>query len=193
MVGRAAHDRYDGRLRIGLAARGYSGNPFGDDECGKFYARAMSVWSLLLASQGFIHDGPAGVIGFAPRWLPQDHRSFFTAAEGWGLFTQRRRGGAQTETIELRGGRLRVKTLVFEAADVGRGFTSAPDSAGMGMPALQAGGASWRPKAVTVTIAGRAAPASLAVEGQRVTVSLSSARVVRAGEAMEVALTGFPG
>ncbi len=119
-VARAISIRYDGRLREGLtpsrtASWGYSGNPFGDDECGKFYARAMSVWSMLLACQGFIYDGPAGRIGFKPAWKPEGHTSFFTAAEGWGLFTQRRKGNTQTERIELKSGRLRVASLVFEA------------------------------------------------------------------------------
>ncbi|MBN1343922.1 MAG: glucosylceramidase, partial [Phycisphaerae bacterium] len=90
LVARAVADRYDGRERTGLtgadtASWGYSGNPFGDDECGKYYARAMSIWSMLTACQGFVHDGPAGVIGFAPVWRAEDHVSFFTAAEGWGL------------------------------------------------------------------------------------------------------------
>ncbi len=115
----AVADRYDGRLRTGLTGGnytswGYSGNPFGDDECGKFYARAMSVWSLLLACQGFIYDGPAGRIGFRPAWRPEDHASFFTAAEGWGLFSQKRDNGLQTERIEVRYGRLKVRELVFE-------------------------------------------------------------------------------
>ena len=43
LVAKAVYDRYDGRLRDQLTATrtsswGYSGNPFGDDECGKFYA-----------------------------------------------------------------------------------------------------------------------------------------------------------
>jgi hypothetical protein len=50
----SAADRYDGRLRRlpgpqENASWGYSGNPFGDDECGKFYARAMSSWGVLIA------------------------------------------------------------------------------------------------------------------------------------------------
>jgi uncharacterized protein (DUF608 family) len=115
-VVRAAADRYDGRLRTGLsgAAWGYSGNPFGDDECGKFYARPMSIWSMLLACQGFVYDGPAGVIGFRPAWKPDDHRSFFSAAQGWGLFTQTRRDGRQTERIEVRYGKLAVSSVAFE-------------------------------------------------------------------------------
>jgi hypothetical protein len=119
LVTRAIYDRYDGRLRTGLtntnwASWGYSGNPFGDDECGKFYARAMSVWSILLASQGFIYDGPAGAIGFKPIWQPDDHASFFTAAEGWGLFTQKRTREAQREQIEVKFGTLKVKELLCE-------------------------------------------------------------------------------
>jgi len=112
---KAAADRYNGELRTGMTDRawGYSGNPFGDDECGKFYARAMSNWSVLLACQGFVYDGPAGLIGFKPVWRPEDHKSFFTAAEGWGVFAQRRRGNTQTERIEIRYGQLRVKSLLF--------------------------------------------------------------------------------
>ena len=118
-VARAVSMRYNGRLRANLTpgdytSWGYSGNPFGDDECGKFYARAMSVWSMLLACQGFIYDGPAGLIGFLPVWQPEDHRSFFTSAEGFGLFHQQRDDSRQTERIEVRSGKLRVAALAFE-------------------------------------------------------------------------------
>jgi len=120
---RAVADRYDGRLRTGLtpgdsASWGYSGNPFGDDECGKFYARSMSSWSLLLACQGFVYDGPARVIGFLPRWQPDDHASFFTAAEGWGLFTQKRTRGVTRVTLELRYGKLPIRTFVLQHTGV---------------------------------------------------------------------------
>jgi len=118
-VVKAVSDRYDGRLRTGLtesqwASWGYSGNPFGDDECGKFYARAMSVWSVLLACQGCIYDGPAGTLGFKPVWQPEDHASFFTSADGWGSFVQKRRHDRQTDCVELKCGSLRVGKLIFE-------------------------------------------------------------------------------
>jgi hypothetical protein len=169
MVVRAVHDRYDGRRREGLtpgdtASWGYSGNPFGDDECGKFYARALSVWSLLLACQGFVYDGPAGVIGFRPVWRPEDHRSFFTAAEGWGVFAQRRGDRSQIERIEVRHGRLRVKTMVFEVPE------------------------EWQVSQVTVILAGAPVEASLAVEGADVRVIVPASAVVRAGQALEVEL-----
>ena len=109
----AARSRYDGRRRDGVNS-GPGGNPFNELECGKFYARAMSSWGLLIAAQGLVLEGPAGVIGFKPKWQPADHRSFFTAPEGWGLFVQSRTDGVQSERIEVRHGRLRVRQLVFE-------------------------------------------------------------------------------
>ncbi len=108
-----ARSRYDGRKRDGLNS-GPGGNPFNELECGKFYARALSSWSLLIASQGQVLDGPKGVLGFKPRWQPANHRSFFTAPEGWGLFLQDRKGNEQHERIELRHGKLQLQELVFE-------------------------------------------------------------------------------
>src|SRR3954452_10134339 len=65
---KAVSDRYDGRLRTKMAllncgAGDGGGNPFGDDECGKRYARAMSSWSVLLALEGFRYDAAAQTIG----------------------------------------------------------------------------------------------------------------------------------
>lgn len=118
-VVKAIADRYDGRIRRDVSAGetaswGYTGNPFGDDECGKFYARAMSSWSLLIACQGFVYDGPSGRIGFRPVWNPEDHASFFTAAEGYGLFRQLRKGSTQTCTLEVRAGKIEVVEFTSE-------------------------------------------------------------------------------
>jgi hypothetical protein len=73
----------------------------------------MSVWSMLLACQGFIYDGPAGAIGFRPVYRPEDHRSFFTAAEGFGLFSQKRAENTQASLVEIRSGLLKLSTLVL--------------------------------------------------------------------------------
>ncbi|MCS7310727.1 MAG: glycoside hydrolase family 116 protein, partial [Armatimonadetes bacterium] len=108
-----ARSRYDGRRRDGLDS-GPGGNPFNELECGKFYARAMSSFGMLLAAQGVILDTPAGVLGFAPRWQPEDHRSFFITGTGWGLFTQKREQETQREEIHLRYGYLRLRELVFQ-------------------------------------------------------------------------------
>ena len=161
--------RYDGRLRTGLtpsdyASWGYSGNPFGDDESGKFHARAMSSWSLLLACQGFIYDGPAGVIGFKPVWQPEDHASLFTAAEGFGLFSQKRETGRQTERLEVRHGKLRVTAMRF----------GLPDGV--------------RAKRAIVRADGREIPSSFTVQNDEAHVVLNQPHVVEAGKTLEVVI-----
>lgn len=127
-VVRAVSDRYDGRQRTDLtnsdyASWGYSGNPFGDDECGKFYARAMSVWGMLIACQGFIYNGPEMIIGFKPVWQPEDHVSFFTSAQGWGMFRQKRSAQQQIDNIEIMVGSLTVQKLIFELPEATSGIT----------------------------------------------------------------------
>jgi hypothetical protein len=67
-----------------------------------------------LASQGFVYEGPQKKIGFKPNYKPQDHKSFFTAAQGWGLFEQKRDENSQLNKICLRWGNLPVKEMVFE-------------------------------------------------------------------------------
>ena len=104
-------------------AWGYTGNPFGDDECGKFYGRSLSIWSALLALQGFVYDGPAGRIGFVPRWQPGDHASLFTASEGYGLFTQKRSGREQVASIAVREGRLRLNEVELGTPESGQPMT----------------------------------------------------------------------
>ncbi len=112
---KAASDRYNGKLKVGYKGAwgnwGYSGNPFGDDECGKFYSRAMSIWSVLLALQGYSFDGPAKSIGFNPVWKPENHVSFFTVAQGWGTFHQKRESGKQINMIELLYGKLELAEI----------------------------------------------------------------------------------
>ncbi len=162
-VVKMARSRYDGRRRDGLNS-GPGGNPFNELECGKFYARAMSSWSLLIASQGLVLDGPAGVLGFKPCWQPEDHRSFFTAPEGWGLFVQKREGNAQHERIELRHGRLQLAELVFE------------------VPSTE------KEPAVHVRVGDRAVNASLKRDRTEVRLSLAESARVLEGQAVEVTL-----
>ena len=73
---------------------GPGGNPFNELECGKFYARAMSSWSLLIASQGLVLEGPKGILGFKPNWQPEDHRSLLHRAGGLGAVRPAAQAGA---------------------------------------------------------------------------------------------------
>jgi uncharacterized protein (DUF608 family) len=105
-VARMIHDRYHARRR----------NPYNEVECSDHYARAMASYGAFLAACGFTYHGPKGHMGFAPRVTPDDFRSAFTAAEGWGTFTQRRTKGGLAASIEVKRGKLGVRSLALEVA-----------------------------------------------------------------------------
>jgi non-lysosomal glucosylceramidase len=52
-------------------------------------------------------------MAFAPRLTPENFRSAFTAAEGWGTFAQTHDGSAQHASIEVKWGKLGLKTLTL--------------------------------------------------------------------------------
>jgi non-lysosomal glucosylceramidase len=104
---RGIHERYDPAKH----------NPFNEVECGDHYARAMASWGVYTALAGYEYHGPKGHLGFAPRITPENFRAAFTAAEGWGTFAQKRQGRIQREQIELRWGRLGLKSLAFAVPD----------------------------------------------------------------------------
>ncbi|HEY3321317.1 MAG TPA: GH116 family glycosyl-hydrolase [Planctomycetota bacterium] len=153
-ITRAIHDRYYASRR----------NPFNEVECGDHYARSMASYGVFLAACGFEYHGPKAHIGFSPRLTPENFRSAFTSAEGWGTFTQKREGSAQRETIELKSGRLRVRTLAFAVA------------------------ADAKPGKVSVTVNGNAVEAKLAQDGARATITLSADATIQMGQKMEVAI-----
>jgi len=101
-VERAVHDRYHPAKR----------NPYNEVECSDHAARAMASYGVYLAACGFELHGPKGHLGFAPRLGPDYFRAAFTAAEGWGTYSQQI-GEDKTlrALIELRYGKLRLRTL----------------------------------------------------------------------------------
>ena len=107
-------------------------NPFNEIECGDHYARAMASWGVYTALAGYEYDGPKAHIGFAPRITPEDFRAAFTAAEGWGTFSQKRDEKTQREQIHVRWGKLSVESLAFEVPDgfsAGRAVVSLDNTA----------------------------------------------------------------
>lgn len=151
---RAVHDRYHPLKR----------NPYNEVECGDHYARALASWGVYTALQGFEYHGPKGHIGFAPRITPENFKSAFTGAEGWGLFAQKREGGAQEDRIEVRWGVLRLKTLAFE---------------------IPAGTA-----VTAVSVAANDAPieSTFTVDGTRVMVTLAAETTIAQDQAMIVSM-----
>jgi hypothetical protein len=104
IVLKAIDERYDAAKR----------NPWCEIEGAEHYSRAMHSWNILLALSGYTCDGPAGKIGFSPKITPDDFKSFFSAAEGWGSYTQQRTGTTQTSIIDLKYGQLQLNTIVLD-------------------------------------------------------------------------------
>jgi uncharacterized protein (DUF608 family) len=151
-ITRMVHDRYHAARR----------NPWNEVECGDHYARSMASYGVFLAACGYEHHGPQGHLGFAPRLTPEDFRAPFTTCEAWGTFGQKRDGARQHETIAVKFGKLRVKTLAFELAEPS--------------PATSA----------KVLVRGQPVPATVAQEGRRLVVTLQQAAVVQEQESLEV-------
>ena len=101
---RAVYDRYHPAKR----------NPYNEIECSDHYARAMSSYGALITASGFRHNGPDGMLGFAPVLNADAFKSAFTAAEGWGTYQRSKQGRQTSETITLKRGILRLRK--FECA-----------------------------------------------------------------------------
>jgi len=154
-VVRAIHDRYHAARR----------NPWNEVECGDHYARAMASHGAFLAACGFEYHGPKGHIGFAPRLTPGNFKCAFTAAEGWGSFSQVQTRGRMDISLAVNWGSLRVKTLSFVLAQ----------------PASRA--------AVTVAVAGSSVPATIAVNDRRALVTLAAETRIAAGQSMTIGIS----
>lgn len=103
---RACLDRYDGIRR----------NPYNEYECGSWYARALSSYSLLQALTGIRFDAVTGTL-FIDSRIGNDFRSFFSA-EGWygtvGLekgkpFVKVSKGDATIKKCMVNGRKMKVK------------------------------------------------------------------------------------
>jgi len=101
---RAIHERYHAAKR----------NPFNEIECSDHYARAMASYGTFVTACGFEYHGPKGYIKFAPKWNRADFKAPFTAAAGWGTYTQKLTGQKQEHSLELKYGELEIKELAFE-------------------------------------------------------------------------------
>jgi hypothetical protein len=125
----------------------------------------MASFGVYLAACGYAYHGPRGQLAFAPRLTPDNFRAAFTAAEGWGTFSQQRDGTTQTDTIELKSGRLRLASLEFALAD------------------------DARPTAATVTAAGQTCAAAIESTPGRVRITLAEPLTLEAGDSIRVVVS----
>jgi uncharacterized protein (DUF608 family) len=158
-LARTVHDRYAAGRR----------NPFNDVECSDHYARAMSSYGIFLAACGFGYHGPEGHLAFAPRLTPEDFRAPFTAAAGWGTFGQKRDGSTFTAVIDLKWGKLRLRTLALEV----------PEKSAVETVRLRANG--------------RAVEVKHQLQGRRLLLTLPADVTIDAGQKIEAEVAGnFP-
>jgi uncharacterized protein (DUF608 family) len=140
-------------------------NPFNEIECGDHYARAMASWGVYTALAGYQYHGPKGYLAFAPHLTPENFRAAFTAAEGWGTFTQKRESKIQRERIELRWGRLGLKSLAFAIPE------------------------DFRSVEVSVTTAGQPIESNYSLNSGRVEITLKKKIALSENQALEVTIT----
>ncbi len=140
-------------------------NPYNEVECGDHYARAFASWGVYTALAGYEYHGPKGHLGFAPAITHEDFRAAFTCAEGWGTFSQKRKGKTQIEEIEIRWGKLRLKSLAFAVSD------------------------NLRRIKVSVTVAGKPIAVDYALNDGRLDIILKKDLILSEGQTLEVKIT----
>jgi hypothetical protein len=148
---RAIHDRYHPSKR----------NPWAEEEAGIHYSRAMASHGTFLAVCGYEHHGPKGHLGFAPKLTPEDFRAPFTAAEGWGTYAQTITNRKMWANVEIKRGRLRLKTLT------------------LALPGVTPGSATARLAEQDVSV-------TAVTEGERVTLAFAQPIVIQAGGKLEI-------
>ena len=149
-IERAVHDRYHASKR----------NPWNEVECGDHYARSMASYGVFLAACGFKYHGPKGHIGFAPKLTPENFKAAFTAAEGWGSFSQKLEAGKLNAEIALKWGQLRLRSISL---------------------ATEA-----KPTSATIVANGKTIPSELVFADGTVTLTLSEDLTLTAGQTLAV-------
>lgn len=151
-VEKAVDDRYSDAAKR---------NPWDEVECGSHYSRSMSSYGVFTAAEGFTYHGPKGELGFAPRVTPNDFKGAFTAAEGWGSFSQKKSPDGYSAAIDLKYGKLRLTKLALATA-------------------VPAG------KTVAVTLDGQSVTAKAATRNGQLVLSFAPDADLHAGQKLEI-------
>jgi uncharacterized protein (DUF608 family) len=151
---RSIHDRYHAAKR----------NPYNEIECSDHYARAMASYGSFITACGYEYHGPKGYMRFAPQWNAQDFKAPFTAAEGWGSYTQKQSDGKMECTLEPKYGQVQLNSFSVEA----------PTGKKLKTAKVQAGG--------------QIIPAKMTQKGTTVLITLPSRIIVKSGEKLNMDL-----
>lgn len=102
-IAKSVYDRY---VRVGL--------PWNHIECGGHYYRAMDVWALLMALEGFSYNASEAKMTFTPRLSKNSFKAPFAANGSWGSLIQIRENNTQRNAVKLNYGELKVGSIVLE-------------------------------------------------------------------------------
>jgi hypothetical protein len=86
-------------------------------ECGDHYSRAMASYGVFINICGYQYHGPKGELSFHPKLTPENFKSAFTVAQGWGSYTQTFVNNTQQVVIKLVYGNLCLKKLSITKFD----------------------------------------------------------------------------
>jgi len=148
----ASHLIYEGLVNEGLSiVKGLRGrhdglrrNPWNEFECGSHYARSLASWAVLTALSGYSFDLPHREIGFSPRMRAEDWCSFWSTANGWGTFSQRREGASWEVALEVAYGALDLAVLSLGAVGEVQTVRAALDGQALAAVATMTEGAAVR-------------------------------------------------
>ena len=87
--------------------------PWDHVECGDHYFRPLSVWSVLLALQGFRWDAIRRSLGFTPRISQANHHSLFCTANGWGEYSALNSGVRRIHRVLHQSGKLALSEFTI--------------------------------------------------------------------------------
>jgi hypothetical protein len=74
----------------------------------------MASYGTFITACGFTYHGPKGHIGFAPKITPESFKAPFTAAEGWGAYSQQRDATTFSASVAVAYGKLAVNKISVE-------------------------------------------------------------------------------
>lgn len=154
-ITRSIHDRYHPSKR----------NPWNEIECGDHYARAMASYGVFLAVCGFKYHGPKGIIGFKPKLTPENSKSAFTTATGWGSFSQQLGERGNSAILALRWG-----TLTVNCVELG----------------LREG---FKPSTVSATLGKKNVPLQFKIQQDTLIIKFEKPLQIKEGESLQIVYT----
>ncbi len=129
---------YEGQIENGLTCirnirsryDGLKRNPFDEAECGHHYARAMGSWSSLLALSGFHYSAVDHSIAFDPKVNKDDFKTFWSAGNTWGTFSQNTGNNTLNTQFNVDYGTVELKTISIGIPETSKGIKKADVKAG---------------------------------------------------------------